>query len=327
MANTLTFISRRKAKLQKEFARGTYHNDMLDGDVLPNLYPSHTAAKFNEKIDELFKCKGKYFRLSRFTKDAIGSLYEWVSELRTEHERARNKVYADKLVEFIQYTVGNGLVWTRVASTSLQNVEEMTYDANMPKTHTIITNGIISHNSDVRLYTRPRVMNAAPGNSSIGKGMIEEEKGINGGTDTYRYIHIRAHKNKLSVPNLEGWLRLWITDSKNQARGLDPVWDTYRYLMDTGQAKGKRNALKLTIKGHESSTAMKWVQFKTLILGTKKQIREMCETVGVKTFDLRAFCKNQLANGDGLTRYFEQKNVDTDAEDKDEAIVPGDDEE
>jgi RecA/RadA recombinase len=175
--------------------------------------------------------------------------------------------------------------------------------------------------SDVRLYTRPRVANAAPGNSSIGKGMIEEERGIDGGVDKYRYIHIRAHKNKLSVPNLEGWLRLWITDSKNQARGMDPVWDTYRYLMDTGQATGKRNALKFTIKGHETP-AMKWLQLKTLVLGTKKQIRETCEALGVKAFDVRAFCKNQLANGDGLERYFTQKNVDVDAEDSDSAITP-----
>lgn len=171
--------------------------------------------------------------------------------------------------------------------------------------------------SDCRLYTKARVMNSAPGNATIGKGMIEEERGINGGVDRYRYIHVRAHKNKLSVPNLEGWLRLWITDSKNQARGLDPVWDTWRYLVDTGQAGGKRNAIKLNIKGHTSETALKWLQFKTLVLGTRAQIKAVCTEVGLKPFDVRAFCKNQLANGDGLDKYFEHLNVDTEAEDKD----------
>jgi len=162
--------------------------------------------------------------------------------------------------------------------------------------------------SDVRLRMQPRVMNAAPGNATVGKGSIEEEESLCGGTDTYRYIHVRAIKNKLSNPNMETWVRLWITDSDNQARGLDPVWDTWRYLVDTGQASGKRNAVKIAFGSHVSKS-MKWLQFKALIVGGKKLRKETCAAVGLKAIDLRALCRAQLANGEGQLKYFEAKKL------------------
>lgn len=161
--------------------------------------------------------------------------------------------------------------------------------------------------SDVRLRMQPRVLNSAPGMTKSDKGMILEEKSILGGVDKYRMIHVRAHKNKLSVPNMDGWLRLWIEDANGAARGFDPVWDTWRYLVDTGQATGKRNAIRLEIKNREAKKVLTWMEFKTLVLGTRSDMKEIYKRIGVKPFDIRAWCKAQLADGNGLEKIFEVK--------------------
>lgn len=173
--------------------------------------------------------------------------------------------------------------------------------------------------SDVRLRMQPRVLNSAPGMTKSDKGMILEEKSVLGGVDKYRMIHVRAHKNKLSVPNMDCWLRLWIEDSNGAARGFDPVWDTWRYLVETGQATGKRNAIKLNIKGREATKVANWLDFKRLILGTRTEMKEIYARIGVKKpFDLRAWCKKDLADGPGLEKIFAVKKAGL-KEEKEEA--------
>lgn len=175
--------------------------------------------------------------------------------------------------------------------------------------------------SDVRLRMQPRVLNAAPGMTKSDKGMILEEKSVLGGVDKYRMIHVRAHKNKLSVPNMDCWLRLWIEDANGAARGFDPVWDTWRYLVETGQATGKRNAIKLDVKGHEAAKVVNWLDFKRLILGTRAEMKEIYARIGVKKpFDLRAWCKRDLATGPGLEKIFAIKKAGL-KEPKDDAPV------
>lgn len=162
--------------------------------------------------------------------------------------------------------------------------------------------------SDCRLKFSPRALSAIPG--AKGKGYIEEEDSATGeGVDNYRYINVRAHKNKLSTPNLEGWLRLWITNSDGEGCGFDPVWDTYYYLTQTGQVTGKRNSMKLNIKGKTSTKSLSWMDFKVLVLGTFKEMKEICEGVGVKTFRIREFCKDQLSNGNGMELYYSTKKA------------------
>lgn len=164
----------------------------------------------------------------------------------------------------------------------------------------------VKYFSDARLRLYPRALSAIPG--AKGKGMIEEETSIDGGTDTYRYIHVRAHKNKLSVPNLEGWLRLWITNSNGDAMGLDPVFDTWMYLQDTGQAVGKRHSFKLDLSGKGAAKkSLNWMDLKLWVLGTRKEMAEVCRRLGYKPFDLRAFCKRQLSKQNGIDLYFEHK--------------------
>lgn len=178
--------------------------------------------------------------------------------------------------------------------------------------------------SDVRLRMQPRVLNSAPGMTKSDKGMILEEKSILGGVDKYRMIHVRAHKNKLSVPNMDGWLRLWIEDANGAARGFDPVWDTWRYLVDTGQATGKRNAIRLEIKNREASKVLTWMEFKKLVLGTRSDMKEIYKRIGVKPFDIRAWCKAQLADGNGLEKIFEVKRKGI-KEEKEEKVAISDD--
>lgn len=177
--------------------------------------------------------------------------------------------------------------------------------------------------SDVRLRLQARVLNSAPGMVKSDKGMILEEKGVYGGKDKYRMIHIRAHKNKLSTPNLDCWMRLWIEDANGDGRGFDPVWDTWRYLVNTGQATGKRNQIRLVIKGKECKKVLSWLEFKMLILGTRKDMKAIFEHIGMKPFDLRAWCKDQLANKDGMELIMNVKRsgvkLDEEKEEKKEA--------
>lgn len=193
--------------------------------------------------------------------------------------------------------------------------------------------GIIVHNSpeyepcgdalkfysDCRLRFNPRALSGVPYVS--GKGMVLEEKSVTvkKGVDQYRYIHARATKNKLGMPYLETWIRLWIEDGNGDARGFDPVWDTFMYLDNTGQVSHKSlKKIMLKIKKHENAKPMDWMDFKTLIVGTKKQQKEVCERIGLKWFDLRAFCQDQLGNKDGMLLYIDYKKSGGEREDGDD---------
>lgn len=168
----------------------------------------------------------------------------------------------------------------------------------------------LKYNSDVRLRWYPRGLNAGPlwpTEDKKNKGM-EVERAIDGGKDTYKYIHVKAAKNKLSEGGRETFLRLWTKDSKGVAHGVDPVHDTIYYLFQTGQcmavkATDKRNHLKLNLGHKEESSKCTWDQLKTLILGDKKQMKETCEEIGIKPRNLRAWLFKQMASGEGERLY------------------------
>lgn len=143
--------------------------------------------------------------------------------------------------------------------------------------------------SSVRMWNTPRALSGVPFHPK-GKGMYEPEAShdVEGGTDTYRYIHVKAIKNKLSVPNRETWLRLWVTDGEGKAQGFDPVWDTFYVLHMTGQLTGKRSAIQLNIHGMgEARKTIAWADFKALVLGSKEEITAICAKLGYKPFNLR----------------------------------------
>jgi len=173
--------------------------------------------------------------------------------------------------------------------------------------------------SSVRIRHNARALSGAPFNAK-GKGMVEEEHSVTRkGKDQYRYISIRGTKNKLGMPYQEGWLRLWIEDANGEARGFDPVFDTFFYLDKTDQIEHKsRKNIRFTIKGKETKKPIDWYEFKTLIVGKKEDKSEIFKKIGLKPFNLREFCKKQLATGNGMELYIEAKKKDKPEEEDDD---------
>jgi len=151
--------------------------------------------------------------------------------------------------------------------------------------------------SDTRLRNFPRALSGVPYNPK-GEGQIEKEASVTDeGEDVYRYIHVRAHKNKLAIPGRETWLRLWVSDANGEARGYDPVWDLFFFLEQTGQVSGKRHQIKLNIhKLGEATKAVTWLEFKKMVLDPKGSV-DTFKKIGLKPVNLRAGCVNQIRKG------------------------------
>lgn len=137
-----------------------------------------------------------------------------------------------------------------------------------------------------------------------GKGPIEEEDSVffPDRVDTYRYIHLKAIKNKVSTPYLESWQRIWVNDGFGSAHGFCPVWDTFQYLKNTGQATGSMK--KMRIEMGNIKCAVTWPQFKALIL--KTALPKTLKDIGLAqdpTLRERAF--HQLRKGTGFDLYFD----------------------
>lgn len=167
----------------------------------------------------------------------------------------------------------------------------------------------LRYNSDVRMRWYPRGLNVGPfwpQEDKKNKGH-EIERSIEGGKDTYKYVHVKAAKNKLSENGRETVLRLWTRDSQGVAHGIDPVHDTAYYLKQTGQllfagAKDKRNNMSLNLNG-EKSGKLTWDQLKIMILGDKKDMIATCKEIGIKPRNLRSWCFKQMAKGEGEKLY------------------------
>jgi RecA/RadA recombinase len=150
-----------------------------------------------------------------------------------------------------------------------------------------------------------------------GKGPIEEERSVSGeGTDIYRYVHMKAIKNKVSTPYLEAWQRVWVRDEDGQAHGFDPVWDTFYYLRETGQAKGNMKRMSLPDFGLQKLT---WNDFKSLILLRGTALKEHCASLKVKTNpNIRATCFKQLKSGKGMELFVKHQRAKSAGGDEDE---------
>lgn len=142
--------------------------------------------------------------------------------------------------------------------------------------------------SDVRFRITPRALSGVPFNPK-GKGQYETEPSLSGdGSDTYRYVHAKAIKNKLSLPNRETWLRIWVQDEDQVARGFCPVWDTFYCLVLTGQVSGKRSSMLLDIHGlGQAKKNISWDEFKTLVLGDSEDVEAVCKKLGYRKMNLR----------------------------------------
>jgi len=166
--------------------------------------------------------------------------------------------------------------------------------------------------SDARMKHMARALSAVPGTKGNKENPHEEEMSVEtDGVDTYRYISVKAEKNKLSQPYLGGFMRLWIKDAEGNARGFDPVWDTWSYLRATGQVEEgtfHRKGFTLKLKGNEAEKSMDWLDFKRLVLGTKEEVKEICKRVKMTPCFIRKQCFKQMAKKDGVDMYFANMN-------------------
>lgn len=167
------------------------------------------------------------------------------------------------------------------------------WDVTVPDTGTIVTNGMISHNSDVRIRLASRAVPEGWPKLKDAPGIVGEESvTVPGAIDRYRFIAAKTIKNKMGgIPNQQTWMRLWEADGDGKARGFDPVFDTWHYLKTLGLIQGMRK--KFRIKDPcplASDKNMDWDQFRILINGSKEQITEVCKYLGVKPNSLRTWC-------------------------------------
>jgi RecA/RadA recombinase len=175
--------------------------------------------------------------------------------------------------------------------------------------------------SDQRFWFTSRALSGVPFNPK-GKGMEEEEASIDGkGVDTYRYVHVKNRKNKLAAPNRETWMRVWVTDRKGHARGIDPVWDCFYALSQTGQLTGRRSAIKLNLSGLGlAAKTMDWMTFKKLILLStdKEVVKEILSNVGYdKYINIPKGLAAMTTNGKLETLYVNTKMNPEGTEDSD----------
>lgn len=165
--------------------------------------------------------------------------------------------------------------------------------------------------SDARIRHTSRSLSAAPFKAVADKQFNEIEKSatVEGGFDKYRYVSLKTTKNKLSNPNRESFMRIWIEDAEGTARGLDPVFDTIFYLKETGQLSGKRAAFKLDLHGlGGTKKPITWHTLKRWILGDKELMTNISKAYGYSPMSLRAFCFKQMVSGVADDLYTKTRN-------------------
>lgn len=180
----------------------------------------------------------------------------------------------------------------------------------------------LKFNSDQRIRSTPRALSAAPFNPKPGKDMPDELEAsvqYEDGADQYRYINIKAIKNKLGQPGRSAWVRIWVEDGNGIAKGFDPFFDTIQYLKETGQLIGnQRHKLMLNLHGlGESKKTVPWMSLKRWVLGSKQDMRDISEKYGFKPMSLRAFCFKQMKDGTAEKLYVEKKRSKSKTEDDD----------
>jgi len=164
--------------------------------------------------------------------------------------------------------------------------------------------------SDVRLRQTSRALSVAPFSPKANKQFNEVEDSVEfpGCEDEYRYVHIKALKNKLWTPGRQTLIRIWVEDGNGVARGIDPVFDTIMYLKDTGQLVGKRAAFKLKLGDFGVSKPMSWADIKLWILGDKDAMIKMSKKAGYPNMSLRSICFKQIKSGLAEDKYIAAKN-------------------
>ena len=190
------------------------------------------------------------------------------------------------------YNFDNSILPVPFKLTVLEKETEF-WDVNVAETSVVITNGFVSHNSDVRVRLASRAVPEGWPKLKDAPGVVGEKSvTVDGGTDRYRFIAAKTIKNKMGgIPNQSTWLRLWEADGNGEARGFDPVFDTWHYLKVLGLINGTRKSFKIKAPCPlASEVKMDWDDFRTLINGSKTQVVDVCKKLKVKPAGLRLWC-------------------------------------
>lgn len=169
--------------------------------------------------------------------------------------------------------------------------------------------------SDVRIRQTSRAVSAAPFKAQeVCKTTFNElERSVEyKGKDQYRYVHVKAVKNKHWTPNRECFFRIWVEDASGVARGLDPVFDVICFLKETGQLSGgvKRKNFKLDLHGlGKAKKPVDWITLKQWILGDKDTMTAISKELGFKPMSLKAFCFKQMEKGVAEELYIAYQNA------------------
>ena len=220
------------------------------------------------------------------------------------------------------YNFDNSIVPVPFTLKALLNPIEF-WDVNVAETSVVITNGFVSHNSDVRVRLASRAVPQGWPTMKDAPGIVGEKSvTVEGGTDRYRFIAAKTIKNKMGgIPNQQTWLRLWEADGNGEARGFDPVFDTWHYLKTLGLINGTRKSFKIKAPCPlASDVKMDWDDFRTLINGSKEQVVGVCKKLKVKPAGLRLWCFKfvQSAKGNEMLKNAISKSAKTSDDDDDE---------
>lgn len=283
--------------------------DIIDTDWDSSVRDAQCSAMLSMALVDVYPqlvtfCLGKGIRLND-EESIIGALDDLLADEREDSHFYEHydlmHTQAAYIEEILTYCDFPALLPMRV--TAVPESERVPlWDVTVPTTGTVITNRFVSHNSDVRIRLVSRAVPEGWPKMKDRPGSVSEPSvTVEGGIDVYRFIAAKTIKNKMGgIPNQQTWLRLWEADGNGEARGFDPVYDTFYFMKTVGLISGPRKKMKFAkpcpLAGGK---AIDWDDFRTLILGTQKQVTEVCKEMGVKAGDLRKWCFKYLNSDAG----------------------------
>lgn len=131
-----------------------------------------------------------------------------------------------------------------------------------------------------------------------------------GGVDTMRYITIDVEKNKMggAPKGTRIYQRIWASDFKGEAKGLDPSFDTWQYLILTGQAEGTLKKFTIDMPGNPlHKKTLDFGQLKALIVGDTDVKKKVAKKLKLdKNPKIRESCQAQVRDGSAYVMFGEQ---------------------
>lgn len=204
-----------------------------------------------------------------------------------------------------------------------------------------------------KFYSSARIRYAACATSTIdksffkttgtdgeGKGQVDVEPSWDGsGKDRYRYAKIKTVKNKQFSPYQETFVRFRYEKAGQQGDGIDPVFDVYAYLYQTGQCSKKSGkGVSISLFGYDQDEP--FPRKVAAYLGDLKKLEKNLskdKESKLKTFDaklswlefkelvenperknaLYRLCKKQMETGFAWSLYFANKNANSKEDEQD----------